>query len=188
MAERSDWVVDGFQFGTQKDAELAKGEQLRIERLEKKLEYDNPQMIAAVYDKAIENRVFKTPVGYGFLKKLQMVLSEELGMEDVADIPVYGVYSLRETADQTVERVRASQKRANEKKRQELLSRRLSILANIILLALVAAMFLISATGSSPTVLNYERALQDRYAEWEQELSEREQAIRDKEKELLLAE
>ena len=49
-------------------------------------------------------------------------------------------------------------------------------------------MFVIATTGSNPTVINYEKALQDRYAEWEQQLSDRERAIREKEKELLLAE
>jgi flagellar capping protein FliD len=42
--------------------------------------------------------------------------------------------------------------------------------------------------GSTPNILNYEKALQNRYAEWNQELSDREEAIREKEKELLINE
>lgn len=34
MADKTEWVVDGFQFGTQQDADLAQNEWLRIERLE----------------------------------------------------------------------------------------------------------------------------------------------------------
>jgi hypothetical protein len=49
-------------------------------------------------------------------------------------------------------------------------------------------MFVISMTGSSPTILNYEKAVQNRYAEWEKELSDRESVIREKEKELLINE
>ena len=52
----------------------------------------------------------------------------------------------------------------------------------------VIIMFVISTTGSRPTILNYERVLQNRYAEWEQQLSDREQVIREKERELLIAE
>lgn len=189
MADKTDWVVDGFQFGTQMDAELAKGEQLRIERLEGKLEYDNPQMISAVYKKAVENRVFKTPVGYEFLKKLQIILRENPGAEEVADIPVQGVYSLRESADSVVEKVKASQKKKEkEKQKQEFFSRRTSILVNIGLFILVLIMFIISSTGSSPTVVNYEKTIQNRYSEWERELSDREQAVREKEKEYMLSE
>jgi hypothetical protein len=49
-------------------------------------------------------------------------------------------------------------------------------------------MFYISSTGSNPTVLNYEKALLNRYSEWEKELSDRESVIREKEKELLINE
>ena len=58
----------------------------------------------------------------------------------------------------------------------------------VIILVLIGVMFYISTTGSTPTVLNYEKALQNRYATWEQELEQRESEIREKEKELLLSE
>ncbi len=189
MADKAEWVVDGFQFGTQQDAELARNEQLRIERLEEKLDYQNYEMVGAVYKKA-NNRVFKTPVGYDFLKKLQRRLQEgALVGTEIENIPVYGVYSMRESANQTVERIQASRKPIKkEKPKQEFFSRKTSILVNIGLLALVLLMFAISTTSANPTILNYERVLQNRYAEWEQQLSEREQVIREKEKALLIAE
>ncbi len=190
MADKTEWVVDGFQFGTQQDAELARNEQLRIERLEEKLDYGNIEMVSAVYKKALNNRVFKTPVGYEFLKKLQRILQENpLPDEEIDNIPVYGVHSMRESANQTVERIQASRKPVKkEKPKQEFFSRKTSILMNIGLLALVILMFVISTTSSQPTVLNYERVLQNRYAEWEKQLSDREQVIREKERELMIAE
>ena len=90
MADKADWVVDGFQFGTQQDAELAQNEQFRIERLEEKLDYQNYEMVSAVYKKALNNRVFKTPVGYDFLKRLQRILRDNpLPDEEIDNIPVY---------------------------------------------------------------------------------------------------
>lgn len=190
MADKADWIVDGFQFGTQQDAELAQSEQLRIERLEEKLDYQNYEMVGAVYKKALNNRVFKTPVGYDFLKRLQRILQENpLPDEEVASIPVYGVYSMRESANQTVERIQTSRKPVKkEKPKQEFFSRKTSILVNIGLLVLVIIMFVISTTSANPTVLNYEKVLQNRYVEWEQQLSDRERVIREKERELLIAE
>lgn len=187
MADKTDWVVDGFQFGTDKDAQLAMGEQLRIERLEKKIDYQNPNMLYAVYKKAINNRVFKTPVGYEFLKKIQKILKEESAIkEEIPDIPVYGVYSLRESTNPAVEKIKASRKKPKVKpKQKEFFTKRTSIYINIALLVLVIAMFLISMTGSNPTILNYEKVIQNRYSQWEQELSQRESVIREKEKELL---
>ncbi|MBO5031291.1 MAG: hypothetical protein J6D08_05295 [Lachnospiraceae bacterium] len=188
MADKTDWVVDGFQFGTEKDAELAKNEKLRIERLEEKLDYNKPQMIEAVYNKAIGNRVFKTPVGYEFLKRLQTILKETFAEGEVADIPVCGVYSLRESANPVIEKVKASQKKKKEKTKHEFFDRRTSILVNIGLVLLVIIMFIISTTSSNPTVLNYEKVIQNRYSAWEAELDNREQAVREKERELLLSE
>ena len=63
MADKKEWIVGGFQFGTENDAKIAKAERGRIEHLEGKLDYDNPQMLEAVYKKAVNNRVFQTPVG-----------------------------------------------------------------------------------------------------------------------------
>ena len=37
MADKKKWVVNGFQFGTENDAETAKNEKLRIEKLEEKM-------------------------------------------------------------------------------------------------------------------------------------------------------
>ena len=47
-------------------------------------------------------------------------------------------------------------------------------------------MFVITLTGNNPTILNYEQKLQNKYAGWEQELTERENAVREKERELSL--
>lgn len=118
MADKTDWIVEGFQFGTEQDANLAKNEKLRVERLEERLDYQSLEMVYAVYKKAVENRVFKTPVGYEFLKKLQRILKENQDFEhEVEEIPIQGVYSLRESANPTVERIKASQKKPKPAKK-----------------------------------------------------------------------
>lgn len=187
MADKTDWIVEGFQFGTEQDANLAKNEKLRVERLEERLDYQSTEMVYAVYKKAVENRVFKTPVGYEFLKKLQRILKENPDFEyEVEEIPIQGVYSLRESANPTVERIKASQKKPKPAKKT--VGLRASLFINVVLMLLIALMFYISMTSTNPTVLNYERAVQNKYAEWERELSERENAVREKERELLLEE
>ena len=49
---------------------------------------------------------------------------------------------------------------------------------------MVIGMFFIAKTGDNPNVINYEVAIQDKYAAWEQDLTERESVIREKELEL----
>ena len=56
-----------------------------------------------------------------------------------------------------------------------------SLVMNLILLISVVFMFLISATSGHPTILNYEKEIINRYSSWEQELTEREAALREAE-------
>lgn len=190
MADKEEWIVDGYQFGSAKDATQAKAELLKIQKLEDKMDYRNPHMVYMVYHKAIENRIFKTPIGYEYLRKLQKHLKENpLIREPVQDVPVNNVYSLRDSTNPAVEKVRASAKpKPKPKKNKEFFSRTTSICLNIVLSILVIVMFVISTTGSRPTILNYEKALQNRYASWEQELNDRENAVREKERQLMLDE
>jgi hypothetical protein len=188
MAENNDFKVDGYVFGTQEDADLAKSEKTKIERIEEKINYNDSAMVNAVLKKAIENRTFKTPVGYEFLRKLQRIAHNNPPIdEEVPDIPYYGTFNLRSTTSPAAQKVTPSIK-IPPKQKKEIISRKASAILNIVLIALVCALFAITINGSTPNILNYEKALQNRYAEWEQQLSDREEAIREKEKELLINE
>ena len=60
----------------------------------------------------------------------------------------------------------------------------ISVILNIALVVAVCAMFGIASKSDNPNIINYENAVVNKYASWEQELSEREQVIREKEREL----
>lgn len=193
MTENKDWIVQGYQFSSQKDATQAKGELLKIQKLEEKMDYKKPQMVYMVYKKALENRIFKTPIGYEYLKKLRVMLVESGQItEPIPEIPIYQMYNLRDSTNPIVEKIKTDpklkEKREKERKRKEFFPLKTSIFLNVLLAILVLVMLYIATTGSNPNVLNYERSIQDKYAAWEQELVEREAAIREKERELLLEE
>lgn len=54
-----------------------------------------------------------------------------------------------------------------------------SILFNIVLVAVVIAMFIITKNSDSPNILNYERVIQDKYSSWQSELNEKEQELKE---------
>ncbi|MCR4693811.1 MAG: hypothetical protein K5773_00625 [Pseudobutyrivibrio sp.] len=62
---------------------------------------------------------------------------------------------------------------------------RVLLVVCVTLLICVLGMFYVNSTINSPTILNYEEKIQDEYASWAQELAEKEQALNDREKELL---
>ena len=59
-----------------------------------------------------------------------------------------------------------------------------SIILNIVLLILVGVMFYITITAETDNIINYRKNITNRYAGWEQELSDREKAVREAEKRL----
>ncbi len=188
-SEKNTLAVGGFLFFTEKDAALARAEEQRIAYLEERIDYASPESIRYIYDKTIQERLFKTPVGLRYLEKLRnFLLSQpEVAPESVKEIPLYVTFDgeLREHTSPARSRVAPSKKRDRDKEKERFT---LSIILNVLLALAIVAMFVISFLSDQPNILNYERAITDKYASWEQELTQREQAVRDRERELKLDE
>ena len=187
MEEGNRLSVEGYLFGTAEDAEAAREEAQKVEYLEKNMDYRNRENIQTVYCKSIEKRLFRTPVGWEYLRKLQRNLEmENLEMEQdrpkqeqLPPIPLYTVF-IHRAGEEKKQAVAPTVKKKDGVKR--LL--RLSLFLNILLVVAVSAMFYIAMTGEHPNLLNYERTLVDKYAAWEQELKEKESELRERERQL----
>ena len=175
----------GFSFYTDSDARLAEAEQRKIEYLEARIDYTRPESILHVYDKAIDEQLFKTPVGLMYLKKLQDFLLNQPGIDPgrVKAIPLYDVFEdARKQRRQ--ENEAAAIERVAKRKEAATVRFQISVILNVLLILAICAMFFIMLNSDQPNILNYERAITDRYSHWDQELTAREQAIREKEREL----
>ena len=177
------YTVNGFQFGSDKDRELAETEYSSIQYINGKIENRSAETILSVYQGAIERRMFRTPVGYSYLHDLQKkMVSMGMPKEKIPPIPLMQVFDNSATVEDKPRREVVANKR---KKRNELREKnRILVIANIVLILLVIALFAISLKGSTPNMLNYRSAIINEYSSWEQELSLREGQIREKEKEL----
>ena len=224
----TEYLVGGFRFQTAEEAEIARQEKQRITLLEVKLDYDNIASIAMLYEKAVRNQVFVTPIGMTFLSKLQKILVEHDRPEGLLAIPVEHVKKAEQDsapAEQPLEEneIESVSKEDEELSKEEPLAeyehergtvrlsilvddlekqlakkdkqinrimRRMkkSILLNFVLVGVVVLLFVIALTGENANALNYKRVLTDRYASWEEELKQREEAVREKEKELQIEE
>lgn len=177
--------IEGYLFLNDKDADMAALERRKIDYLEEHVDYDEPEAILRIYEKAINDRIFKTPVGIVYLKKMRdyLLLQESIEPEKVVPIPLYQNFSgeLRENQNPARSRVKPSEKQKEDKK---LLRFILSVILNILLGMAIIAMFVITLKADQPNILNYEKAITNQYASWEQELTERERIIREKEREL----
>ena len=178
---QEDRMVEGYLFMNDEDAELARQEKKKIEYLEQHMDYRSAENVLRVYKKAILERIFKTPVGFDYLKKMQTYLLR-CGEVEETDIPPIAIYSsfgmkMRQSYSPARQRIKPSEKKKSQ-------WQVVSVIANIVLVIAVIAMFAITLKSENPNILNYERQLVNKYASWEQELTEREKVIREKEKEL----
>lgn len=179
--EKNEWRVGGFTFKNEQDALLARKEESRVAYLEQRMRYDKPEVVLNVYNKAVDERLFSTPVGLAYLQKIREFLADQGLMGKARDIPIYQDYTYdineRIKRRQARERVEPSTYKGLKTKL------RVSLIFNVVLIIAIIAMFIITITSDNPNVLNYERALANKYAQWEQDLSEREKTIRQKERE-----
>lgn len=175
--------IGGFSFYTENDGRMAEAEQRKIEYLEERIDYTRSESIFHVYDKAIQEQLFKTPVGLLYLKKLQDFLLNQPNIEPerVKAIPLYDTYA--EIQRKTPKQNKPNPQKIRPKERQKA-QFQISVVLNALLVLAIIAMFWISFNSEQPNIFNYERALLDKYASWEQELTAREQAVREKEREL----
>lgn len=177
--QKREYIVDGFLFFSAEDAAAAREELKKAKYLKRHLDDQSAETVLELYRKALEDRAFQTPVGLAFVNELRERLIEE-GVEefDIEPIPVYYDVTLNKMREGPV---KAEEKDETPRKGTGRLG--LSIALNVILGILVAGMFYVAMTGNNPNILNYENAIVNKYAAWEQELTAREQAVREKEQE-----
>ena len=177
--EHTERMVEGYLFMNEGDAELARQEKKKIEYLKQHINYSSTESVLRIYKKAIAERIFKTPVGHDFLKAMreQLLQSGQIAEEEVPPVVLFTTYNMRKSYSPARQRVKAEE----EKKAHWPV---ISLIANLILVLAIIAMFTITLKSDNPNILNYEKNLVNRYAAWEQELREREQVVREKEKEL----
>ena len=169
-------VFDGYLYGNEEDVNLAKEERKTARFLQSKINYDDIQMALKIYDKAIKDKIFKTPVGFEFLKVMRFeMIKRGMPADNIQPIPLYLVFS--KEAEQRP--VRIFQVKERDDKLKE--NFRISLWANIAMIILVIGMFVITLFGDNTNIVNYRYKIENEFVSWEQELEEREAIVREKE-------
>ena len=178
-------IVQGYAFYNEQDAILAETERKKVEYLHTHLNTSDPEKVLAVYSKAVNDRMFKTPIGVDFLREMQTYLVEQCdySYSDVPAIPLFVEYDKTLRDREVINHKKITEKK-QDKPKEKVPFLFISIVLNIALIAAVIAMFVITVNSDQPNIINYETAITNKYSFWEQELTEREQKLRAKESEL----
>ncbi len=179
---RDKFIVGGYEFLSENDAQKASMDLSKIKVLEARVKASRPADIKAVYDKSIENKIFKTPIGWGYLIGLrQKLLDSGFKEEDLIPIPLNVSMSRHSALDTLNVKQRIL---PPEQKKTADFKTIFSLILNVVLIILVGVMFYITITGETDNIINYRKNITNRYASWEQELTDREKAVREAEKKL----
>ncbi len=182
MSDNSNLTVSGFTFANEKDAEMAREEEKKIYYIRTKLNMDNPQSVLVIYNKMVKNRVLCTPMGMSFLRELHdfLINSPEIAQEDVSSIPLYMSYNSEAVEEAPMKSRRVKPRSIRTYKREYDICRVIIAL----LIVCIIAMFYITMKADNPNILNYETAIQNKYADWAQQLNEKEAELKARERAL----
>ncbi len=182
----SDRSTEGFFFLSPYDAEMALTDKERIRFIEQYMDYKKPEQVLDMYEKTLQERLLRTPVGTIYLKHIQDYLLNQAKM-DPGKVPLIPVYHSCHEGDRSErEELILEQKRSTEK--QKTVRLKISVILNVLLVIAVIFMFAVATNSDHPNILNYRTAIINQYASWHQELDRREQVIREKERELKISE
>lgn len=210
VMKRTPYETGGFAFADEKMLEKAMKEEEGIRYIRNSANMKDPQMVFQIYSQMVRQRLFETPVGYIYLKDLQDYLKGEPGIDN-QNIPAIPVAAYRDSSAESkgaysgysnTNRSAKSQADSKESKKKPVRTKtkvirktkvrnvdykswfRASLTVSIILLLIVIGMFAVTATSGNINIVNYENALIEKYEDWETQLKEREEKIKEKEKAL----
>lgn len=200
MAEK--YIVEGYEFDTKEEAVAAKKELEAVRYMAQKTEGCTPEAAYKIYNRLTEDNVFKTDIGYDYLRALEEYLLQN-GMFDVPDDDAGAAAGDEEAAYGNTEEQTVAKDSINpedigfistakddkpktepdyeirlKKVRDKL---KVSVFFNIVLAIAIAAMMYIASTSSNINIINYETKLQDKYASWAEELRQKEAELKDRE-------
>ncbi len=74
--EEHNLIVEGYAFANEEDARLAREELKKVHFFDTKMDYSNTENVLMLFQKILEERVFRTQIGMDYLHKLQSLLRE----------------------------------------------------------------------------------------------------------------
>lgn len=159
--------IGGYEFEDLMQAKRAEREVKGIEQLNDQLKNKKIPEILEIYNNVIDKKIFKTPVGYEYLKGVQRKLKNSTLIKNEDIRPVF---------------IAAEKPKVIEEKSDGSLKLKKLQLLNIVLIIVIISMFVISFLSRDKfDEEKYINSIEDRYSSWEKELNERESILNERE-------
>ncbi len=185
-ANASELVVQGVRYASVHDAAAAREELKKIMYIKSRMNMNNPAEVLAIYNKMIENKLFVTPTGHEFLFEIRAYLLQSPGIDKdtIYTINTESLFTQRARNEARAAMRPAYAPDARQEMKKMKNGYRTSVIINIFLVLVIAALFIIALNSDNPNILNYKTVIENQYADWEQNLEERERQLKEKEKQM----
>ncbi|MDE7211503.1 MAG: hypothetical protein K2O03_08695 [Lachnospiraceae bacterium] len=182
MKEKEPFVVDGYSFETKAEWEETKKEEESIRYIRAKTNLSDTETAYKMYCGLVQKKTFITPVGISFLMQLRAgLLRAGKTEEEIPGVPVILPRKKGKRAESFSQEVESKNRMMADYYRDKLRNSRIVV---AFLAVVIGVMFLITMFGPNSPFVDAEIKLQDKYAAWEQDIREREDAVRAREREL----
>ena len=175
------YTAGGYLFEDEESLKEARNELEGVEYLKKRTNYKNPKSILNIYNTVIEKKLFKTPVGYEFLKQLQDYLleSEEIDGDQIMPIPV------KRTTEKKGKKFSIPKIKRSIDKSSPYRNRFLNmVILNVVLVVILVLFILISNNSKNLNIINYRNRIDAEYTEKEDNLARLEKQLQIREEQL----
>lgn len=178
-------VIMGFEFEDEEEYKIAKKETDYTINLNENLKGISSDRLLELYNKIIDEKLLKTPIGIEFLRKMQKQLFNDKSIDNamIKSIPAT-MFKYEEKREAGQSAVTLNKKNNNTVKNKNLKYKDMYIKMLIINFALILAiviMFVITKSADKFDTDYYRESIENDYISWQNELEERESAIKAKE-------
>lgn len=166
------FVVEGFEFTNEQEVNTAQSELRGINYIVSRTDMNNPKSVLILYNKIIDKKLLKTPIGLKFLKEVQDMLLSSKEIDENLIKPIPTVLDVEITKSELHNK--ALRNKGKSKYKRLMVN---SIIVNVILIIVIIFMFIITGQSNNLNIINYENRIKDQYSSWEEELNQRESSL-----------
>lgn len=169
-------TVQGYCFESTEELIKAKKEQEAITYIRSRMVMSNTKKVLRLYMKLVKKNIFETVVGYDFLVELRNVLlkSEEIPSGYIPPVPIKE--KKKENEEQNL-KTDCYEKENERRIRLEIIT--------VFLVVIIIAMFIITYVGNYRNLDRMRTQVENEYAEWKEELTKKEDELREREQIIL---
>lgn len=175
-------IISGYEFADEQEYDKAKKEAESVLYIKTHTDLNDEQQVLKLYNKASDMKMFKTVIGYEFMHQLRAWLQKKEVIEPqyMKAIPIVKAVEQKELPEdlEAVQKVAEQYRMLYEDCKYK---RKLERIVIGFLAALIVSMI-------AMVYFNYstydENAILDKYSNWEAQLQEREDAVKEREKSL----